>query len=102
MGERAKIQKYAELPVVSGILPEDVQNVESWGMLDEGAGFLKAVVTSVVAVALNFRTMLIWAMMIVVFTGAGLIAGYIGLALTLPLIGHASWHAYRGLIKRKG
>ncbi len=71
-------------------------------MLDEGAGFLEAVVTSVVAVALNFRTMLIWAMMIVVITGVGLIAGYIGLILTLPLIGHASWHAYRGLIKRKG
>jgi uncharacterized membrane protein len=70
-------------------------------MLDEGAGFLEAVVTSVVAVALNIRTMLIWAMMIVVITGAGLIAGYVGLALTLPLIGHASWHAYRGLIKRK-
>jgi len=71
-------------------------------MLDEGAGFLEAVVTSVVAVALNFRAMLFWAMMIVVITGAGLIAGYIGLILTLPLIGHASWHAYRGLIKRKG
>jgi uncharacterized membrane protein len=70
-------------------------------MLDEGAGFLEAVVTSVVAVALNFRTMLFWAMIIVVITGAGLIAGYIGLVLTLPLIGHASWHAYRGLIKRK-
>lgn len=71
-------------------------------MLDEGAGFLEAVVTSVVAVALNFRAMLFWAMMIVVITGAGLIVGYIGLVLTLPLIGHASWHAYRGLIKRKG
>ena len=71
-------------------------------MLDEGAGFLEAVVTSVVAVALNFRTMLFWAMIIVVITGAGLTAGYIGLVLTLPLIGHASWHAYRGLIKRKG
>ncbi|MCK5620726.1 MAG: DUF2189 domain-containing protein [Alphaproteobacteria bacterium] len=71
-------------------------------MLDEGAGFLEAVVTSVVAVALNFRAMLFWAMMIVVITGAGLIVGYIGLVLTLPLIGHASWHAYRGLIKGKG
>lgn len=70
-------------------------------MLDEGAGFLEAVVISVVAVALNFRAMLFWAMIIVVITGAGLIAGYIGLVLTLPLIGHASWHAYRGLIKHK-
>lgn len=70
-------------------------------MLDERAGFLEAVITSVVAVALNFRTMLFWALTIVVITGAGLVTGYIGLALTLPLIGHASWHAYRGLIKRR-
>lgn len=70
-------------------------------MLDERAGFLEAVVTSVVAVALNFRTMMFWAAVIVVMTGAGLAAGYIGLILTLPLIGHASWHAYRGLIRPK-
>ncbi len=68
-------------------------------MLVERAGFLEAVVTSVVAVALNFRTMLFWAAVIVVVTGAGLAAGYVGLAVTLPLIGHASWHAYRALIK---
>lgn len=67
-------------------------------MLAEGTGFLEAVVTSFVAVALNLRTMLVWAAMIVVITGAGLVTGYIGLAVTLPLIGHASWHAYRGLI----
>ncbi|MDH5412104.1 MAG: DUF2189 domain-containing protein [Alphaproteobacteria bacterium] len=70
-------------------------------MLDEGAGFLEAIVTSVVAVMMNLRTMLFWAVIIVVITGAGLIVGYIGLILTLPLIGHSSWHAYRGLIKRK-
>lgn len=70
-------------------------------MLDEGTGFMEAVITSFVAVALNFRTMLFWAMIIVVITGAGLVTGYIGLALTLPLIGHSSWHAYRGLIKRR-
>jgi len=70
-------------------------------MLDEGAGFLEAIVTSVVAVMMNLRTMLFWAVIIVVITGAGLVVGYIGLILTLPLIGHSSWHAYRGLIKRK-
>ena len=68
-------------------------------MLEERADALEAIVTSVVAVALNFRTMLFWAMIIVVVTGAGLAAGFVGLTLTLPLIGHASWHAYRGLIK---
>ena len=28
----------------------------------------------------------------------GLVTGCIGLAVTMPLIGHASWHAYRDLV----
>jgi len=60
---------------------------------------LQAVVTSAVAVVLNARTMAVWAGLVVLFTGAGLAAGYIGLAVTLPLIGHATWHAYRAVIR---
>jgi uncharacterized membrane protein len=33
------------------------------------------------------------------FVGAGLATFYVGLAIALPLIGHASWHAYRALIR---
>lgn len=25
--------------------------------------------------------------------------GYVGLAVTLPLLGHATWHAYRAVIR---
>ena len=68
-------------------------------ILDRGVGFGQALVISFVAVLTNFRPLVVWAVIIVVITGAGLLAGFIGLAVTLPLIGHASWHAYRGLIK---
>ena len=68
-------------------------------ILDRGIGFGQALVISFVAVLTNFRPLVVWAAIIVVITGAGLLAGFIGLAVTLPLIGHASWHAYRGLIK---
>jgi len=68
-------------------------------MLDRKMGMLEAVVTSVVAVVLNARTMAIWAALVVLFTGAGLVLGYVGLAVTLPLLGHASWHAYRATIR---
>jgi len=68
-------------------------------ILDRGVGFGHALVVSVVAVLTNFRAMMAWAIIIVVITGAGLLTGYIGLCVTLPLIGHASWHAYRGLVK---
>jgi uncharacterized membrane protein len=68
-------------------------------MLDRKVGMLEAVVTSVVAVVLNARTMMVWAALVVLFTGAGLLLGYVGLAVTLPLVGHASWHAYRATIR---
>jgi uncharacterized membrane protein len=34
--------------------------------------------------------------------GIGLITFYLGLAIALPLIGHASWHAYRDLVEDSG
>lgn len=68
-------------------------------ILDRKVGFGQALVVSFVTVLTNFRPMMVWAAIIVVVTGAGFAAGFIGLAFSLPLIGHASWHAYRGLIK---
>jgi len=68
-------------------------------MLDRKADIIQALVISVVAVFMNFRVMVVWAALVVVFTFAGLFTFYIGLAVSLPLIGHASWHAYRAVIK---
>jgi uncharacterized membrane protein len=67
-------------------------------LLDRDIGTLSAVATSVSAVLENWRVMIGWGALIVLFTAAGLATFYIGLAVTLPLIGHASWHAYRGLV----
>ena len=46
----------------------------------------------------SLPAMTLWAALIVFFVGLGLATFYIGLALTLPLLGHATWHAYRDLI----
>jgi uncharacterized membrane protein len=43
--------------------------------------------------------MLFWAVLVAAFTGLGMLALYVGLIVTLPLIGHASWHAYRDLVQ---
>jgi uncharacterized membrane protein len=69
-------------------------------MLDRKADIIQALVTSVVAVIMNFRVMMVWAALVVVFTFAGLFTLYFGLAVSLPLIGHASWYAYRAVIKQ--
>lgn len=62
-----------------------------------GANVVTAITTSVEAVRTNPAAMLFWALLIVLFVGAGLATLLLGLAVTLPLIGHASWHAYRDL-----
>ena len=47
----------------------------------------------------NFRVLALWAWLIVVLTGFGLIPGFLGLIVTFPLVGHATWHAYRDLLE---
>ncbi|GAA0575759.1 DUF2189 domain-containing protein [Caenispirillum bisanense] len=57
-----------------------------------------AMAASVEAVRKNARVMIGWAAMIAVITFAGMATFFIGLIVMLPLAGHASWHAYRGMI----
>jgi len=59
----------------------------------------EAIAASITVVLANPRPMILWAGLIVVFTGLGLVPFFLGLAVALPLIGHASWHAYRDLIE---
>ncbi|MCW5772966.1 MAG: DUF2189 domain-containing protein [Rhodospirillaceae bacterium] len=67
-------------------------------LLDREVSVFTAIATSVAAVRANPRPMLLWAVLIVLFTGAGLLVAMVGLALTLPLVAHATWHAYRDLV----
>jgi uncharacterized membrane protein len=68
-------------------------------LLDRRVKLPEALATSATAVALNLPAMAVWAALIVLITAAGLASWYIGLCVTLPLIGHASWHAYRAVIR---
>ena len=68
-------------------------------MLDRKADFVTAILTSLAAVRANPAPMALWAALIVLFTGLGLLTFYLGLAIALPLIGHATWHAYRSLVE---
>jgi uncharacterized membrane protein len=65
----------------------------------EEAHVVTAITASFKAVLDNKATMAFWAVLIVVFVGAGLVTFYVGLIVTLPLIGHATWHAYRDLVE---
>lgn len=59
---------------------------------------LTAMIVSFNAVRLNFWPMLLWAAIIVLLTAIGLATSNLGLVLTMPLIGHATWHAYREVV----
>lgn len=59
---------------------------------------LTAMIVSFNAVRQNFATMLSWSLAIGALTALGIAPGYLGLIITMPLIGHASWHAYRETI----
>ncbi|UPY37469.1 DUF2189 domain-containing protein [Sediminicoccus sp. KRV36] len=60
--------------------------------------FLEAVTVSIQAVMENWRAMALWAGLIVVFIGLALVPFFLGLVIALPLIGHATWHAYRDMV----
>lgn len=58
---------------------------------------IAAIQTSVEAVKRNPRPLLLWGALIALFIGAGMLTLFLGLAVTMPLIAFASWHAYRDL-----
>lgn len=57
-----------------------------------------AMIVSIRAVRANLVVLALWAWLVAVLTGFGLIPAYLGLIVTFPLVGHATWHAYRDLI----
>jgi uncharacterized membrane protein len=64
-------------------------------LLDRPVDTVTAIATSVRVIVHNLPAMLLWAALIVALTGLGLATAYLGLVVTMPLVGYATWHAYR-------
>jgi uncharacterized membrane protein len=58
----------------------------------------QAVFTSWRVVALNPFAMAMWAGLLCLFTALGVGSAFLGLLGVVPMLGHASWHAYRDLV----
>ena len=67
-------------------------------MLDRGTDTITAMIASCLALARNPAAMAVWAALIGVLILAGLATWYFALLVTGPLVGHATWHAYRDLV----
>src|SRR5712672_3201786 len=65
-------------------------------MLDRHAGAADAMVTSLRAVARNPVPMAAWGLIVAVLLVVGSLP--LGLAVVIPLLGHATWHLYRKVI----
>ena len=67
-------------------------------LLDRRVTLLQAVLTSWRVVLANPLPMAFWAALIMGFSLLGLASALLGLIVVIPLLGHASWHAYRDLV----
>ena len=67
-------------------------------ILHQDADAATALLTSINAVLRNMGVSALWALLILALTAAGFATALIGLAFIVPVLGYASWHAYRETI----
>lgn len=70
-------------------------------LLDRNVGVGTAIATSVRAVRTNPGPMAIWGVIIAASLLIGAIPLLVGLAIVLPVLGHATWHLYRKVIAQR-
>ncbi len=69
-------------------------------ILDRDTDAISASITSLEVVVNNTGVMLLWGAFIATLVAASLLLPWaIGLVVAGPLLGHASWHAYRGSVR---
>jgi uncharacterized membrane protein len=67
-------------------------------LLDREVDFVTAMVTSVRAVVTSPLPMIGWAAIIVVLLIVSALPYFLGLVVTVPLLGHTTWHLYRKIV----
>ena len=64
-------------------------------LLEREVDFITAMITSVRATVTSPAPMIGWAAVIVVLLIVSAMPFFLGLLITLPVLGHATWHLYR-------
>ncbi len=67
-------------------------------LLDRDVGALSAVITSVKAVLANPVEMALWGLIVAALLLVGFLTLFVGLAVFIPVLGHATWHLYRKVV----
>lgn len=90
---------YLATGAVFALLAFMISVVSAPMIFDRAEGTGKAILTSLKAVGTNPAAMAVWAALIATLTAIGFATFLLGLAVVLPLLGHATWHGYRDLIQ---
>jgi uncharacterized membrane protein len=69
-------------------------------LLDRDVGAAVAITTSVKAVLKNPVTMAVWGFIVAALLLLGSLPFFFGLAVVVPVLGHATWHLYRRVVER--
>ncbi len=67
-------------------------------LLDREVDFITAMITSVRSVVMSPLPMIGWAAIIVLLLIVSALPYFLGLVVTLPVLGHATWHLYRRIV----
>jgi len=67
-------------------------------LVDRDAGAAAAITTSVRAVMANPMTMAAWGFIVAALLFLGSLPAFMGLAVVMPVLGHATWHLYRKVV----
>jgi uncharacterized membrane protein len=68
-------------------------------IIDRQATATNAMLASVKAAFANIPAMIVWSALILILTVIGYAPLLFGLLIVAPLLGHATWHAYRDLVR---
>lgn len=69
-------------------------------LIDRNVGAATAVRTSIAAFRANPTTMLLWGATVAAGLIVGSLPAFLGLVVVLPVLGHATWHLYRQVVRR--
>ena len=67
-------------------------------LLDRNVGMPTAIVTSIRAILKNPLTMALWGVIVALGLAIGSLPFLFGLAVVMPILGHATWHLYRKVV----
>lgn len=71
-------------------------------LLDQDRDIVTAMIASVRSVLASPRPMLSWAVFVAVCLFIAMLPAFLGLAIALPILGHATWHLYTKTVERSG